>query len=111
MGDGRFIGSDEAVPAERQHEKPCGDCPFARKSIAGWLGDGDVESWLADVGGETQINCHTLIGPQCAGAAIYRRNTCKSPRKPTLLLLPRDTVLVFANAREFAAHHSNPGRR
>ena len=44
--------------------------------------------------------------PQCRGAAIYRANACKRPGDPRMLVLPRDVVLVFANAREFLAHHS-----
>jgi hypothetical protein len=103
----QFVSSDDAVHAERQHEKPCGDCPFSRKAIPGWLGDGTVESWLADAHGETQINCHTLIGPQCAGAATYRSNVYKRPHSRAILLLPRDEKLVFTTAREFKAHHES----
>jgi hypothetical protein len=101
----RFVSSDQAVPAEVQHEKPCGDCPFARSSIPGWLGNGTPESWIQDVHGEAQINCHTLIGPQCAGGAIYRANVSKTPRKRTLLVLNPDTKLVFASPGEFLTHH------
>lgn len=103
----QFVSSEEAKPAERQHTKPCGDCPFARTAIPGWLGSGDVASWIRDVHGEVQINCHTRIGPQCAGAAIYRANVCKLPHSRALLVLPPDRVRVFASPPQFQAHHAS----
>jgi len=42
--------------------RPCNDCPWRRKSCAGWLGPFGIK--------------------QCAGAAVYRANVCKSPRDP-----------------------------
>lgn len=102
---GQLITSEEARPAVSQHKSPCSDCPWARKSLAGWLGSATREEWLGDAHGETRIECHTLIGAQCAGAAIYRANVCKSPRDPDLLRLPADREKVFANKQEFWAHH------
>lgn len=71
--------------------------------------------------GEVAIACHTTIDGeetnndgeadwdqpgllQCAGAAIYRSNVCKSPRDPHVATLPRDTDLVFGMG-EFIPHH------
>lgn len=53
---------------------------------------------------DQRIECHTLIGAQCAGSAIYRANICKMPRDPAVLRLPPDTKRVFA-FEEFAEHH------
>jgi hypothetical protein len=37
--------------------------------------------------------------------AIYRRNICKVPRPPALVL-EKDTETVFATPMEFTAHHT-----
>lgn len=102
---GQFITTEEAREAAGQHKAPCSDCPWSRRSAAGWLGASTREEWLADAHGESQIDCHTLLGAQCAGAAIYRANVCKRPRDASLLLLPADREKVFATKQEFWEHH------
>ena len=102
---GQLITTEEARPAVKQHKAPCSDCPWARRSMPCWLGDTSREEWLGDAHGETRIECHTLLGAQCAGAAIYRANVCKSPRDKTLLKLPADREKVFATKQEFWEHH------
>lgn len=99
------VSSDEARPANGQHCTPCSDCPWARTSLRGWTGSSTPEKFVADAHGETRIECHTLIGAQCAGAAIYRGNVCKSPRDKELLKLPSNRALVFATRFEFLEHH------
>lgn len=96
---------DEAKTAKSQHKKPCSDCPWRRKAVAGWLGGVSADDWLAYAHGEARIDCHTLLKAQCAGAAIYRSNVLKSPRDRTLLILPSDTENVFQRPQEFKAHH------
>jgi hypothetical protein len=64
-----------------------------------------VEEWLQEVHGEAIVECHTLLGAQCAGTAIYRSNVCKSSRGTEALVLPADRETVFANPMEFAKHH------
>lgn len=73
--------------------------------MPGWLGGLTAEQWVWKAQSEERIPCHTLIGPQCAGAAIYRSNTCKSPRDKSLLVLPADRERVFSHAMEFVAYH------
>lgn len=102
----QFITSDMAEPATRQHKKPCSDCPFARTAIPGWLGPYSAKQWVRLVHGEGKVECHTKIGPQCAGSAIYRGNVCKDPRDKSLLTLPKDKVRVFAGPVEFLEHHT-----
>lgn len=97
----------EAVPGEKQHTKPCIDCPWARKSFPTWLGGMTAEEWLAAAHGEAKIDCHTVKDQQCAGSAIYRGNVCKSPRTSDILKLPPNRELVFANPAEFRAHHDS----
>jgi hypothetical protein len=43
--------------------------------------------------------------PQCAGRAIHWANQIKTPRDPSLLVLPKDTKTVFQWPHEFIAHH------
>lgn len=101
----QLITIDEAVPAKRQHKKPCSDCPWARTSLKGWLGGQTPQAWLAEAHGDNPIPCHTRKGAQCAGAAIYRRNVYKNPRDPEALRLESDRERVFASRQEFLDHH------
>lgn len=96
---------DDPLVTPRQHMKPCGDCPWRRAAIPSWLGSNTIEEWLFFAHGEARIDCHKILPHQCAGAATYRNNVCKSPRDPALLLLPADHVKVFSSPREFREHH------
>lgn len=100
--------SDQATESNVQHKKPCGDCPWRRNAIPGWLGNMTPEEWLQAANGDGVIDCHTVVGspqPQCAGAASYRANTCKSPRDLRALRLPVDRTRVFSSPSEFLNHH------
>lgn len=95
----------DAKPKKKQHTSPCSDCPFARKSLPGWLGSTTAEQWIQALHGEARIECHTVSNQQCAGAAIYRANVCKAPRTAGVLQLPPDPIKVFAWPLEFLTHH------
>lgn len=101
----RLITSAEAVPQETQHTSPCSDCPWRRDSLSGWLGGATPDAWLATAHSDTYVPCHTVGNQQCAGVAVYRRNTCKHV-EPPLLTLPADKTAVFAWRDEFTTHHS-----
>ena len=101
------VTTDEAQLADKQHHKPCSDCPWRRGSLNGWLGDTTPEEWLVEARGDGLIECHTLLGAQCAGAAIFRTNICKSPRDRHALRLPADRTNVFATPAEFKTHHES----
>lgn len=101
----QFISSDEAAQAKCQHTVPCSDCPWTRKSLPGWLGSLTPAQWIVAAHGEGTAECHTLLGAQCAGFAIYRANTGKLPRDPKTLRLPANTKLVFTHPNEFLRHH------
>ena len=105
----RMMTAEDAKPCAKQHNRPCGDCPFRKDSIPGWLGSLSADQWVKDLHGETRIDCHTKIGPQCAGAAIYRSNVAKSPRDKSLLVLPADRTRVFSSPVEFREHHDSMG--
>jgi hypothetical protein len=101
----QLVTADQAKPRKRQHTSPCSDCPWARKSLKGWIGNFSISEWLAAAHGESLIDCHTVSNQQCAGSAIFRANVCKLPRDQKLLRLPQNKVSVFANDLEFRLHH------
>lgn len=101
----KLISKDEARPSTVQHKTPCSDCPFRRDSLAGWLGGETPEFFMSLAQSEATYDCHTKIGPQCAGLAVFRANICKTPRNPQALLLKRDTEKVFSWPAEFLKHH------
>lgn len=104
-----------ATPRAKQHRSPCSDCPWARKSLAGWVGALSPMDWIRYAFSDNRIECHTRPQAgivrtwwQCAGAAIFRANICKVPRDPDVMQdLAPDTVRVFATPREFLNHHEN----
>lgn len=101
----QLISSDEAANATHQHRRPCGDCPWARTALPGWLGTMSADEWIAAAHGEATAECHTQLGAMCAGLATYRANVCKSVRDQGALRLPADRVTVFASSTEFLSHH------
>jgi hypothetical protein len=109
MKQRKLISTAEAVPAKAQHKKACSDCPWARTALPGWLGGATAEQWVACAHSDEKIECHTLTGAECAGAAIYRANVAKSLRDPQAFRLPADPVKVFASPAEFKAHHGRSG--
>lgn len=102
----QVVAASEGRPAKGQHKKPCSDCPWARTAMPGWTGNMTPDEWLQALHGEAQVDCHTQIGAQCAGGAIYRANVCKTPRDRTLLRLVPNTKLVFSSPSEFVDHHT-----
>lgn len=105
----QIVSSEEAQEAEGQHRRPCSDCPWARSAFPGWLGSATADDWIATAHSDERIDCHTLLGAQCAGAATYRANVCKSPRDKSLLVLPADRVRVFSSPEEFRTYHRSIG--
>lgn len=101
----RLVTVESATPATKQHSKPCSDCPWRRTAVEGWLGPMTGPEWIECALGEIQIDCHTLIGAQCAGAATFRANVGKLPRDRGCLRLPRDRERVFATRAEFLEYH------
>lgn len=100
----KLISSDQAVTGKKQHTTACSDCPYRRDSLNGWLGGNSVDQFLRIAHSDTRYDCHTIKKQQCAGLAIYRRNTCKQV-DPPLLVLPADHDTILSNPMEFQAHH------
>ena len=100
---------------------PCDQCPFRRKSPAGWLGAATPASFIVEISMERPLPCHPTIdyddpnwlekwnrqeiGRICAGSLIMAANMCKRPRDPEFPRLPRDASAVFATHLEFIEHH------
>lgn len=101
----KLVTREKAKPTDRQHRAPCSDCPFRRDAPPGWLGGNTPETFVAIAHTDQKYNCHTKVGPQCAGLAIYRANVCKVPREEDVLRLPGNTEHVFSTDEEFLAHH------
>lgn len=101
---------DDAKTTKAQHKSPCHDCPWRRVALPGWLAGDSIPSWLLAAHGDGKMECHTTKRPdggshECAGAAIYRANVCKSVAEGNLEL-PHDKERVFGTPAEFATHHS-----
>lgn len=105
---GQLLTASQAKRVKTQHKSPCSDCPFARKSLAGWLGRMSAATWIKVILGDGRVECHTRVPMQCAGSAIFRANICKVPRDSSVLHgLPADRIGVFATPQEFLNHHEN----
>lgn len=101
----QLVTCREAQQAKGQHTKPCSDCPWARTALNGWLGSMTADEWVHVAHTDSLVECHTLLGAQCAGLAIYRRNVAKFVHPP-LLRLEANRELVFSSPMEFKDHHS-----
>ncbi len=102
-------------------QAPCGECPFRRRSAAGWLGEATPQSFISEISLERPLPCHPTIdyddpawlskwmaqsiGRICAGSLIMSANMGKLPRDPAFPRLPPDDESVFANHLQFIAHH------
>lgn len=106
---GQLVSADEATRATCQHTEPCNDCPWRRTSLNGWLGSMTPEEWIRVAHSDSTVECHTALGAQCAGIAIYRRNVAKYALPPNLRL-EANRQDVFAMPFEFLDHHKKlPG--
>lgn len=102
--DMRLISTNEASRSDRQHTRPCSDCPMARKSLRGWLGASTAEEYRRLAHSDAVVRCHAISGPQCADMAVYRANVCKRVDPPNLALA-KNKKLVFSTPMEFMGHH------
>jgi hypothetical protein len=100
----KLVSSNEEKRVTKQHKQPCSDCPFRRDALRGWLGGAEPEVYARMAHSDQVILCHTLLGAQCAGSAIYRANVCKLAASEALRL-PPDRKAVFTSPSEFVSHH------
>lgn len=117
MPDEKELQAEVGVPEELPPaiKSPCSECPWRRESWAGYLGPLTAEQWIALAQSDFPIMCHKTIEEsdnyegtfQCAGAATFRANIAKSPRRPDVVTGPVDRENVFASPQEFIEHHKH----
>lgn len=100
--------------------RPCGQCPFARRTRAGDIGNSDPTVYLGQVVGPYFLPCHKSPGYeidrgrmdhlQCAGAAVFRTHLeeggfmfAQLPHQ--LARLPANHAEIFSTPVEFLSHH------
>lgn len=103
-------------------KKPCGECPFRRAAMPGWLGAGSPESFIEAIQAEKPMPCHSTInyedpnwatlwsraatGKMCIGALTFAANMHKRARNPNAIPnVPRDIKTFFETPKQFIDHH------
>lgn len=109
-------------------KRPCGSCPWRRKSLPGYLGAHTAEEFLGRAMSDQPMECHSTIDYEdpdrthldqiadgeahhCAGAAIFFANICKLSRDHDRPRMEADREEVFAMPAEFTEHHDTPRHR
>jgi len=103
-------------------KEPCKQCPFRRKSMAGWLGDSDPEQFIETTMGDYPMPCHQTLdyndpqwkekweageaGKLCAGALSFFANIGKVSRERGRPRREEDPE-VFETPQEFCDHHNS----
>lgn len=87
-------------------KKPCGDCPFRKDALQGWLGSDQVAGILA----ADSFVCHKKRDMQCAGHMLINGNDNAFVRLAqrlniSLNLSGRDQI--FESKAACIEHHSN----
>lgn len=109
-----------------RHTTPCPQCPFRRKSLAGYLGNSDADEFVdSTVNQEEHMPCHLSVdyedpdwretqlatAAHCAGSLIFLKNQCKLPHDEVLRKrmerVEKDTKKVFNWPHEFKEHHKS----
>lgn len=104
-------------------KKPCGECPFSKMSLGGWLADYTATELHRIVMNELPFPCHmsheedlewdkvgTSKNPLCAGALMYMKKNAKSPRRQDLAVLVKQININdcddILSVPEFFEHHA-----
>lgn len=66
-----LVCSDAKV-YKRQHKAPCADCPWARRSLPGWLGPYSVQKWIAIAHRDDAMPCRTKQARRIGSAQAWR---------------------------------------
>lgn len=127
IGDDRDGGAvrtaqlDSGIPFELPEatKEPCNECPWRKVAAPGYLGPHSAMEWIRTAMSETPIACHKTIEAdpetgvgdwndgkmrQCRGAASFRANICKAPRRSDVAAEPTSDA-VFENPTDFIDHH------
>lgn len=96
---------------QTKFKPPCGECPFKKTSMRGWLGaacNNPVE-FLMSAFGEAGHPCHMDNEEQCTGAIVSANMSCKKFRPGPLADMQSMAPKKHSNiltAPEFIAHHT-----
>lgn len=106
---------------KQTRKNPCNECPFRKKSIAGWLGPWTVQSILQQAHGEAGLGCHVDVEKKknlsdeelvekvhiCVGSIQHANKSFKSYRNPELRKMQDELGEGedILNLREFYLHH------
>lgn len=86
--------------------KPCGDCPFRKASLRGWLGTFESPEELRRMAvSEEPMSCHsatddaqTVFGDitetQCVGRLLFAAKSAKRFRHPVLAQMQKDVERI-----------------
>ena len=119
-------GEDEVKPEPKVRAEICGECPFRREGMAGWLGANKPEEFVVNALTDVSLACHMMVNqeqkkidflkaeaeaPRCRGALTLMRNVAKLPRNAKMMALvktvPADRERVFSSSKEFVEFHNN----
>lgn len=108
-------------PYREPCKRPCGECPFRREAMPGWLGAATPESFVIEISMERPLPCHSSIdyerrdwkqqweaqriGMICAGSLIFTANMAKLPRDRAFPRMANDHKLVFSTPAQFITYH------
>lgn len=84
---------------------PCGQCPFRKDTLEGWLGKDKIENILT----ARSFVCHKDTGLQCAGHMLIKGDENDFVQLADRLGLAthlRGRELVFDTEKECVDHHS-----
>lgn len=101
----------------------CSECPFLKKSLAGWLADYTPSELLIIIMGEKPFPCHMdqqedvkweEVGddenPLCAGALMFMKKNGKIPRNYELAEKVKEINIkdcdIILSSIEFIKHHT-----
>lgn len=102
---------------ELKHKQPCNECPWRKKSLAGWLGGHSAE-YYADAVQKNEIPpCHNVdFGPDddrsafCVGALAVGSNQCILPRNTDGAQAAQKKITkkdaCFGSVYAFYEHHT-----
>ena len=103
----------------------CGECPFNKQSLNGWLADYTVEELHRLVMSEQHFPCHMQLPdtnddfldfgeaeeyPRCVGSLMYMKKNAKMPRdietKKLTDSFTKEELDQVLSMREFIEHHN-----
>jgi len=86
-------------------KRPCGNCPFRKDTLKGWLGKGRMTEILDS----NTFTCHKKIDKQCAGHMLIKGQENEFVRLSDLMNLDTGLSgreLIFDTDQDCIDHHT-----